>query len=43
MDDRFATNEEAAKQLKAKYPDYVTIYERKNGMKEVRLADKSLQ
>jgi len=41
MDNRFAINEEAAKQLKVKYPDYVTIYERKNGMKEVRLADKN--
>ena len=41
IDNRFAIHEEAAKQLKVKYPDYVTIYERKNGMKEVRLADKS--
>jgi hypothetical protein len=41
VETRFATNETAAKQLKDMYPDYVTIYERKSGMKEVRLADKS--
>ncbi len=36
--DRFEKNRSAAEYLKKKYPDIITIFHRKNGMTEVRLA-----
>ena len=35
--DRFERNKRSADYLKQKYPDFVTIFHRKNGMSEVRL------
>jgi hypothetical protein len=37
--DRFAMNKKAAEYLKKTYPDLVTIFNRKNGMTEVKLAN----
>ena len=36
--DRFDMNKKAAEYLKKTYPDIVTIFHRKNGMTEVKLA-----
>jgi hypothetical protein len=38
-EDRFAMNKKAAEYLKKTYPELVTIFYRKNGMTEVRLAN----
>jgi hypothetical protein len=37
--DRFAMNKKAAEYLKKTYPELVTIFHRKNGMTEIRLAN----
>jgi hypothetical protein len=38
-DDRFAMNKKAAEYLKKTYPELVTIFNRKNGMTEIKLAN----
>lgn len=38
-EDRFAMNKKAAEYLKKTYPELVTIFHRKNGMTEIRLAN----
>ena len=38
--DRFEINKKAAEYLQKQYPDLVTIFHRKNGMTEIRLANK---
>ena len=40
-ENRFETNKNAAEYLFKKYPKYITIFYRKNGMTEVKLKDKS--
>jgi len=40
-EDRFETNKKAAEYLFKKYPKFITIFYRKNGMTEVKLRDKS--
>lgn len=40
-EDRFDTNKKAANYLNKKYPNYITIFYRKNGMTEVKLKDKT--
>ena len=38
-EERFAMNKKAAEYLKKTYPELVTIFHRKNGMTEIRLAN----
>ena len=39
IDQRFEANKEAAEYLEKKYPEYVSVFHRANGMSEVRLRD----
>ena len=42
IDKRFEMNRKAAAYLSKKYPNYVTVFHRQNGMTEIRLKDRSV-
>ena len=42
IDKRFEMNRKAAAYLSKRYPNYVTVFHRQNGMTEIRLKDKSV-